>query len=73
MKKQLGLALFMLSLVVPSAFASETLEITLGNSRVIGPVQELATIIVGNDDVVSSALGGSGTIILTGKMLGTSI
>lgn len=72
MKKLFGLAIAMLSLSVPGAVAAERLEVNLGHSQVIGPVQEMSTVIVGNDSVVSATLGGGGTIILTGKHLGST-
>lgn len=72
MKKQVGLAILVLSLIVPSAFASDKFEVTVGNSKVIGPVQDMATVIVGDDSVVDATVGGGGTIILTGKVMGTT-
>ncbi len=77
MKKLLGLAALMLSLTVPGALAGDTIDvrpidIRLGNSQVIGPLDRMATVIVGNDGVVGASLGGGGTIILTGKVLGTT-
>ena len=72
MKKLFGLAALMLSLAVTSALSADTIDVRLGNSQVIGPVDRMATVIVGNDGVVGATLGGGGTIILTGKMLGTT-
>ncbi len=72
MKKLYALAALMLSLVVPGALAADTIDVRLGNSQVIGPLDHMATVIVGNDGVVGASLGGGGTIILTGKMLGTT-
>lgn len=72
MKKLFGLAALMLSLVVPGALAADTIDVRLGNSQVIGPLDHMATVIVGNDGVVGTALGGGGTIILTGKKLGAT-
>jgi Flp pilus assembly secretin CpaC len=72
MKKLFGLAALMLSLAVPGALAADTIDVRLGNSQVIGPVEHMATVIIGNDGVAGATLGGGGTIILTGKMLGTT-
>lgn len=72
MKKLFGLAALMLSLSVPDAFAADDISVKLGNSRVIGPVAQMATVIIGNDGIAAATLGGGGTIILTGKMLGTT-
>ena len=70
MKKLFGLAALMLSLAVPGALAADTIDVRLGNSKVIGPVEPMATVIIGDDGVAGATLGGGGTIILTGKMLG---
>ena len=72
MRTLFGLAALMLSLSVPSAFAADAIDVRLGNSQVIGPVDRMATVIVGNNGVADATLGGGGTIILTGKMLGTT-
>ncbi|HUE46959.1 MAG TPA: pilus assembly protein N-terminal domain-containing protein [Aestuariivirgaceae bacterium] len=72
MKKLFSLAALMLSLTVPNALAAETIDVRLGNSQVIGPVGQMATVIIGNTGVADATLGGGGTIILTGKMLGTT-
>lgn len=72
MKNMLGLAALMLSLVIPGALAAEGIDVRLGNSQVIGPVERMATVIVGNDGVAGATLGGGGTIILTGRQLGTT-
>jgi hypothetical protein len=72
MKKLFGLATLMLSLSVPGALAADAIDVRLGNSQVIGPVDHMATVIVGNDGVAGATLGGGGTIILTGKMLGST-
>jgi hypothetical protein len=72
MKKLYALAALILSLVVPGALAADTIDVRLGNSQVIGPLDHMATVIVGNDGVVGTALGGGGIIILTGKKLGAT-
>lgn len=72
MKKRFGLAILMLFLAVPGASASDMLEVSLGYSQVIGPVKDMATVIVGNDGVADATLGGGGTIILTGKAIGAT-
>lgn len=72
MKKPLGLAIVMLLLALPGAIAANALEVNLGYSRVIGPVDEMATVIVGDHGVADATLGGGGTIILTGKALGVT-
>lgn len=72
MKKRFGLAIAMLFLAVPAASASETLEVNLGYSQVVGPVDDMATVIVGNDGIADATLGGGGTIILTGKAIGAT-
>ena len=72
MKKLFGLAALMLSLTVPSAFAADAIDVRVGNSQVIGPVDGMATVIVGNNGVADATLGGGGTLILTGKRLGTT-
>jgi len=72
MKKLFGLAALMLSLSIPNAFAADAIDVRLGNSQVIGPVEQMATVIIGNDGIAGATLGGGGTIILTGKMLGTT-
>jgi hypothetical protein len=72
MKKLFGLAALMLSLAVPGALAADTIDVRLGNSKVIGPVEQMATVIIGDDGVAGATLGGGGTIILTGKMLGAT-
>lgn len=72
MLKRLSLAILVLSVSVPSAFAAETLEVSVGYSQVIGPVQDMATVVVGNNGVAEVTLGGGGTLILTGKNLGTT-
>lgn len=72
MKKQFGLAVLMLFLAIPGASASDTLEVSLGYSQVIGPVKDMATVIIGNDGVADATLGGGGTIILTGKAIGAT-
>jgi Flp pilus assembly secretin CpaC len=72
MKKLFGLAALMLSLAVPGALAADTIDVRLGNSKVIGPVEQMATVIIGDDGVAGATLGGGGTIILTGKTLGAT-
>lgn len=72
MQKRLGLAILMLFLAVPGASASDMIEVSLGYSQVIGPVKDMATVIVGNDGVADATLGGGGTIILTGKAIGAT-
>jgi Flp pilus assembly secretin CpaC len=72
MKKRFGLAILMLFLAVPGASASEMLQVSLGYSQVVGPVKDMATVIVGNDGVADATLGGGGTIILTGKAIGAT-
>ena len=72
MKKRFGLAIAMLFLAVPGASASDMLEVSLGYSQVIGPVKDMATVIVGNDSVADATLGGGGTLILTGKAIGAT-
>lgn len=72
MKTLFGLAALMLSLTVPAALAADTIDVRLGNSQVIGPLSQMATVIIGNTGVADATLGGGGTIILTGKMLGTT-
>jgi hypothetical protein len=72
MKKRFGLAILTLFLTVPGASASEMLEVSLGYSQVVGPVKDMATVIVGNDGVADATLGGGGTIILTGKAIGAT-
>ena len=72
MKKLFGLAALMMSLSIPNAFAADAIDVRLGNSQVIGPVEQMATVIIGNTGVADATLGGGGTIILTGKMLGTT-
>lgn len=72
MKKQFRLAILMLVLAIPGASASETLEVSLGYSQVVGPVKDMATVIIGNDGVADATLGGGGTIILTGKAIGAT-
>ena len=72
MKIGFGLAVAVLSLAVSSAHATEMLEVKLGYSQVIGPVANMATVIVGNDRVADATLGGGGTIILTGRALGAT-
>lgn len=72
MKKLLGLAALMLPLAFPGALAAAGIDVRVGNSQVIGPVESMATVIVGNDGVAGATLGGGGTIILTGRRLGTT-
>ena len=72
MKKRFGLVVLMLSLAVPGAVAADTVEVNLGYSQVIGPISDMATVIVGNDHVAGATLGGGGTIILTGKSVGAT-
>ena len=72
MKMLFGLATLMLSLSVPGALAADEIDVRLGNSQVIGPVEQMATVIIGNTGVADATLGGGGTIILTGLMLGTT-
>lgn len=72
MKKRFGLAILMVFLAVPGASASEMLQVSLGYSQVVGPVKDMATVIVGNDGVADATLGGGGTIILTGKAIGAT-
>jgi hypothetical protein len=72
MKKRFGLAILVLFLAVPGASASDMLEVSLGYSQVVGPVKDMATVIVGNDGVADATLGGGGTIILTGKAIGAT-
>ena len=72
MKKLFGLTVLMLSLAAPGTFAADTIDVRLGNSRVIGPVEQMATVIVGDNGVADATLGGGGTIILTGKSLGAT-
>ena len=72
MKIGFGLAVAILSLAVSGAHATEMLEVKLGYSQVIGPVANMATVIVGNDRVADATLGGGGTIILTGRALGAT-
>lgn len=72
MNKLFGLAALMMSLSIPSAFAADAIDVRLGNSQVIGPVEQMATVIIGNTGIADATLGGGGTIILTGKMLGTT-
>lgn len=72
MKKLFGLGALMLSLTVPGALAADTIDVRLGNSHVIGPVEHMATVIIGHDGIAGATLGGGGTIILTGKMLGST-
>jgi hypothetical protein len=72
MKKRFALAILMLFLAVPGASASDMLEVSLGYSQVVGPVKDMATVIVGNDGVADATLGGGGTIILTGKAIGAT-
>ena len=72
MKKLFGLAALMISLSIPNALAADAIDVRLGNSQVIGPVEQMATVIIGNTGIADATLGGGGTIILTGKMLGTT-
>lgn len=72
MKKRSCLFVLMLSLAVPSAVAADTVEVNLGYSQVMGPIRDMATVIVGNDTVADATLGGGGTIILTGKSVGAT-
>lgn len=72
MLKRLSLAILTLSLSVPSTIAAEMLEVSVGYSQVIGPVEDMATVVVGNNGVAEVTLGGGGTLILTGKNLGTT-
>ena len=72
MNKRFGLAIVMLSLAIPGASASDTLEVSLGHSQVIGPIADMSTVIIGDDGVADATLGGGGTIILTGRSLGAT-
>lgn len=72
MTTQFGLAALMLSLSISGAFAADRIDVRLGNSQVIGPVEQMATVIIGNTGVADATLGGGGTIILTGKVLGST-
>jgi hypothetical protein len=72
MKKPIGLAALMLSLSISGAFAADTFDVRLGNSQVIGPIEQMATVIIGNTGIADATLGGGGTLILTGKMLGST-
>ena len=72
MKRLVGMAALVLSLSVASAFAADAIDVRLGNSQVIGPIDRMATVIVGNTGIADATLGGGGTIILTGKMLGAT-
>jgi hypothetical protein len=72
MKTLFALAALMLSLSAPGAFAADAIDVRLGNSQVIGPVGQMATVIIGNTGVADATLGGGGTIILTGKRLGNT-
>lgn len=72
MLKRLSLAIMILSVSIPSAFAAETLEVSVGYSDVIGPMEEMATVVVGDNRVAEVTLGGGGRLILTGKSLGTT-
>jgi len=72
MNKRFGLAIVMLFLAIPSASASELLEVSVGHSQVIGPIADMSTVIVGDDGVADATLGGGGTIILTGRSLGVT-
>jgi len=72
MSKRFGLAIIMLSLAVAGASADEPIEVSLGLSKVIGPVAEMSTVIIGNDGVADVTIGGGGTIILTGRSIGTT-
>ena len=72
MKKLLGMTALMLLLVVPGALAADGIDVRVGNSQVIGPVDGMATVIVGNDGIAGATLGGGGTIILTGRRPGTT-
>jgi hypothetical protein len=72
MRKRFNLALLMLALGIPSASASDMLEVTLNYSRVIGPVEDMATVIVGDNRIAEVTLADGGTIILTGKAIGAT-
>ena len=72
MNKRLSLAVLMLSLAIPGAAGAEVLEVRLGYSEIIGPVANMSTVIVGDERVADATLGGGGTIILTGRLLGAT-
>lgn len=72
MKKRFGLAIIMLSLGIPGASAAGLIEVSLGLSQVIGPVADMSTVIIGDDGVADVTLAGGGTIILTGRSIGTT-
>ena len=72
MSKQFGVAFLLLSLAISGASAGEPIEVSLGLSQVIGPVAEMSTVIIGDDGVADVTLGGGGTIILTGRSIGTT-
>jgi hypothetical protein len=72
MNTQFGLAMLMLSLAIPGASAGEPIEVSLGLSQIIGPVTDMSTVIIGDDGVAEITLGGGGTIIVTGRSIGTT-
>lgn len=72
MTKQFGVAILLLSLAISGASAGEPIEVSLGLSQVIGPVAEMSTVIIGDDGVAEVTIGGGGTIILTGRSIGTT-
>ncbi len=72
MNTRFGLAMLLLSLAIPGASAGEPIEVSLGFSQVIGPVAGMSTVIIGDDGVADVTIGGGGTIILTGRSIGTT-
>jgi hypothetical protein len=72
MNKRFSLAMLLLSLAVPAASAGEPIEVSLGLSQIIGPVTDMSTVIIGDDGVAEITLGGGGTIIVTGRSIGTT-
>ena len=72
MNIRFGLAALLLSLASSGASAGEPIEVSLGLSQIVGPVAQMSTVIIGDDGVADVTIGGGGTIILTGRSIGTT-
>ncbi|ACL58687.1 pilus assembly protein N-terminal domain-containing protein [Methylobacterium nodulans] len=68
-----GVAAVALASLLPAmSQAADTLDLTVGHSQILRPGKAVGTIAIGDPDIADATTAAGGTILVTGKKIGTT-
>jgi hypothetical protein len=66
------LGIMVMVAAVPIVGAADSVDVIVGHSEVLRPNQTIGTLVVGDPEIADATAGAGYTIIVTGKMVGTT-